>query len=168
MSQHDLQDLMERTTSMKDPDRQRRTHSDEAAITFIKSLSLREKFEMNARIREENSARRRKTLEHARDPTKPAGSPVASYVDITSEEWGQIVESKSLFERLKIYMSDTVLARVKKWIGFEGQRAENMPQTGSESPAHFDHHNSKELKRLHLVDKPSPFPTHRYQPQDLP
>ncbi|KAK7020168.1 hypothetical protein VNI00_017847 [Paramarasmius palmivorus] len=164
MTQFDLDKLMERTLSMSDC--QCHTHADEAAVTFIKSLSLKENFKMNSCIRQENSERKRKMFEHARDPSKPAGSPVASYVDITSEDWGQIMELKSLFERLKPYMPDRVLAKVESWMAMrdKGKGAASTNSDDSiyvphitEQPYEIQHIASimipKELKHLHLTDK---------------
>ncbi|EEB98910.1 hypothetical protein MPER_01498 [Moniliophthora perniciosa FA553] len=108
------QELMDRTTSMKDPNRQPRTHADEPTNTWLKSLSIVEKFKLNKEIREKNSERRKKTLEHKREPAKPAGSPTASYVTITDEEWQHVQSSKSLFDRVKEFASDKVLTVLEK------------------------------------------------------
>ncbi|KAJ3835526.1 hypothetical protein F5878DRAFT_543016, partial [Lentinula raphanica] len=89
--------------------RQRRTHV-AGLEDFLKKLPLEQKLKRNHEIEEKNLVRREKQARHRAGLEEENGSPSASLISVSSEEWNTIRRSKTLFERVKDYIPAKFLA----------------------------------------------------------
>ncbi|KAJ3964317.1 hypothetical protein EV361DRAFT_773875, partial [Lentinula raphanica] len=89
--------------------RQRRTHV-VGLEAFLKKLPLEQKLKKNHGIEEKNLERREKHAKFEAGLEQEDGSPTASLISVSSEEWNTIRRSKTLFERVKDYIPAKFLA----------------------------------------------------------
>ncbi|KAJ3931057.1 MAG: hypothetical protein NXY57DRAFT_962100 [Lentinula lateritia] len=105
--------LLRTSSSIRADDRQRRTHI-LGIIPILKKLSLERRLERNYDIERANEARQEKTMLFIEKKAPAKGSPSASLITITEDEWNDIRTTPAIFERVKQWIPSYILAWMTK------------------------------------------------------
>ncbi|KAJ3804895.1 hypothetical protein F5876DRAFT_70247 [Lentinula aff. lateritia] len=105
--------LLRTSSSIRADDRQRRTHI-LGIIPILKKLSLERRLERNYDIERANEARQEKTMLFIEKKAPAKGSPSASLITITEDEWNDIRTTPAIFERVKQWIPSYILAWMSK------------------------------------------------------
>ncbi|KAJ3816353.1 hypothetical protein F5880DRAFT_1449815, partial [Lentinula raphanica] len=88
--------------------RERRTHI-AGFEDFLRRMPLELKLKKNHKIEEKNDWRRERQARFKAGLEQENGSPTASLISVSSEEWNAIRRSETLFDRVKDYIPAKIL-----------------------------------------------------------
>ena len=113
--------LQIRQNSLGWKERVRRTHKNIMHCELIKKMGIVATIKENFKIRERNEKRREKDIVFLLDPrNNRAASPQESEHSISSTDWEGLKTSKTLFEKVKEWLSAEKLVEIEKHHGEKG------------------------------------------------